>query len=153
MASQKRKADALSIATGTADAPATPQPIPHKESDKPRALRGYNKQGELWWTPEGQKRSRRPPKHLCYDGTFATVDSPLNESPIAAAASSLKKLNIDPDTFVGDQIAGKIGELTFFGNVLSHRWLHGKKLWFIQYDCGDAEDVTMKQLMERQQLF
>ena len=78
----------------------------------------------------------------------------MNKSPIAAAASSdIKKLNIDPDTFVGDRIAGKIGELTFFGNVLSHRWLHYKKLWFIQYDCGDVEDVTMKQLMERQQLF
>ena len=88
MASQKRKADALSIATATADAPGTPQPILLKDSDKLKALRGYNKQGEVWWTPQGEKQSRRPPKQLCYDGTFKIVDSPLNKSPIAAAASS-----------------------------------------------------------------
>ena len=90
MASQKRKADALSIATATADAPGTPQPILLKDSDKPIALLEYNNRGEAWWTPQGSKRTRRPPKQLYYDGRFATVDSLLNESPVAAAASAIR---------------------------------------------------------------
>ena len=86
---------------------------------------------------------------------MVTVDSPLKESSVAAAASAIQKINIDDDAnrFVGNRIAGKIGAITFFGNIQSRRTLNGKKLWLIHYDYGDSEEVTMAQLMKQQQLY